>query len=115
MYNDYRNFPSVRARIYSCIVSINMQAQDHISAFVTQWKLTTLTAEVFKIKEQVIRGILANTLEGFPFVVAEPPIDLSVWPEDSLYLVLQSELFTEAAMKAPLIESFKFCQLSCLH
>jgi hypothetical protein len=92
-----------------------MQAQEYISAFVTQWKLIALTAEVFKIKKQVIRGLPDNGLNRFPFVVDEPPIDLSVWPEDSSYLVLQSELFTEAAMKAMLIESFRLCQRSGLH
>jgi hypothetical protein len=83
-----------------------VRQRDFPSAFVAQWKLCALTAEVFRLKGIRVVGIPANGFRGFPFVVNEPPIDLTVWPEDSSYLVLQSEIFTEAAIS----ESLELCR-----
>jgi hypothetical protein len=86
-----------------------------VSAFVAQWRLTALIAEIFKLKHQVIRGIPTEGLAGFPFVGDEPGIDLSVWPKDSQYLVLQSHLFTEASMKNALVKSCNLCEQAGLY
>jgi hypothetical protein len=110
LYKEFKDFPSVRARIYRYIVQVNSDNGDMGSAFVAQWRLTALIAEIFKLKRQVIRGIPPDGLAGFPFVVDEPGIDLSVWPKDSQYLVLQSHLFTEASMQDALVKSCKLCE-----
>jgi hypothetical protein len=95
-YFRFTNFPSIRANIYQHIIRVNTEHNDHCSAFVAQWKLSALIAEVFKLKNQEIKGISGS--KPFPFVVNEPTVDLSEYPPDSAYLVLQSDIFTEEAL-----------------
>jgi hypothetical protein len=52
---------------------------------------------------------------GFPFISDEPEIDLSVYPPDASYLVLESDLFTEAALADSLKKAMEFCQEADLH
>jgi hypothetical protein len=115
VYNDFKNFPSIRASIYAYIVQINEKNKDFCSAFVAQWKLSALIAEVFKLRNQVIDGIPSTGNNAFRFVVNEPEVDLSVYPEDSSYIVLQSEKFNEEALSQSLQDAMKLCQQAGLH
>jgi hypothetical protein len=86
-----------------------------MSAFVTQWKLSALICEVFRLRKQTIYGIPATGSKDFPFVVNEPDVDLTVYPPDSGYMVLQSEMLTEKAFSAALQKSMELCQQAGLH
>jgi hypothetical protein len=115
VYHKFKNFPSIRACIYEDIVRINQQNQDFPSAFVAQWKLSALIAEVFKLRNEVLEGIPQTGNKAFRFVVNEPDVDLSVYPEDSSYIVLQSERFNEEALSNSLQDAMKLCQQASLH
>jgi hypothetical protein len=115
LYKEFTNFPSIRARIYFKIVAVNEANRDFMSAFVTQWKLSALICEVFRLRKQTIYGIPATGSKDFPFVVNEPDVDLGVYPSDSGYMVLQSEMLTEKAFSEALQKSMHLCQRAGLH
>jgi hypothetical protein len=114
LYSEFRNFSSI-ARVYSHIFRINEKNRDLSSAFVAQCKLAALTAEIFNLKKQTIDGIPTMGSKAFPFIVNNVEVDLSAYPADSAYLVLQSELFTERALAQSLEHSMDLCQEVGLH
>jgi hypothetical protein len=68
VYKEYCDFPSIRAKIYAAIVQLNAANDDFSPAFVTQWRLCALIAQVFKLKGHVVDGIPTNGWQSFPFV-----------------------------------------------
>ncbi|OHT06927.1 hypothetical protein TRFO_24978 [Tritrichomonas foetus] len=115
IYEQFKNFPSIRAEIYSKIVSINKNNQNISSAFVAQWKLCALIAEVFKLRNFLIDGIPPNGSEAFPFIVNEPGVDLSKYPSDSAFLVMESEKFSEESISIAMQDALSLCQEAGLH
>jgi hypothetical protein len=115
LHNEFKNFPSIRGRIYGYIVRLNEEHGEHCSAFIAQWKLSALIAEVFKLRGQVIAGIPPEGSAGFRFIVNEPEVDLSEYPEDSRYLVLQSDMFTEEYFSDVSQKAVDLCQQAGVH
>jgi hypothetical protein len=110
LYADFKDFPSIRALIYTHIVEVNKDTKDFGAAFVAQWKLCALTAEVFRLKGVNVVGVPPEGIRGFPYVVNEPPIDLTAYPPDSSYLVLESDFFTETAIGTAMKSALEICR-----
>lgn len=115
LYNDFKNFPSIRARIYEYITSLNKEHQNYAAAFIAKWKLCALIAEVFKMKGQKVTGIPPTGSDAFKYVINEPGVDLSKYPADSSFLVMESEIFTEASFSEALQEAMALCQKAEFH
>jgi hypothetical protein len=115
LYEEFKNFPSIRALIYFKIVEVNAKNRDFSAAFITQWKLSALICEVFRLRKQTIYGIPDTGNKAFPFIDDEGEVDLSEYPADSGYMVLQSEMLTEEAFGKALIRSMSLCQSAGLH
>ncbi|OHT17707.1 hypothetical protein TRFO_01023 [Tritrichomonas foetus] len=115
IYNDFKNFPNIRAIIYSRIFLFNVSTKNLFSAFVTKWKLCALISEVFHIQGVVVPGIPVNGSEDFPYIVNEPGIDITVHPQDAAYLVMVSNQFTKKSIGESLLLALEYCQLSNLH
>ncbi|KAH0794363.1 dedicator of cytokinesis protein 9-like [Histomonas meleagridis] len=109
LYQEFQNFPSIRASIYQKIVSINEENDDYCAAFVTQWKLCALIAEVFKLKGIKVGGIPTEGISAFMYVNNEPVIDITVYPKTSSYLVMESKLFNEDSMSESLQKAMELC------
>ena len=112
LYQEHKDFVSIRARIYAKIVELNRMNGDYASAFITQWRLCGLIAEVFKLKDQQVDGIPAGGFQAFPFIYDEPSIDLNHGPAKARYLLLESELFTENYMAVALQEALSLSQMA---
>ena len=115
LYQLYRNFPSIRGRIYLKIIEINISDNNMISAFVTQWKFCGFIAEVFKLQNAVVPGIPTEGYKSFPFIVDELPVDLSVFPGDSVYLVTKSDLFTPDSIEKALTKALELAMKANLY
>lgn len=112
IYLQFKNFPAIRARIYLKILDLNIERNRLISAFVTQWQLCALIAEVFKLQHIEIPGIPKNGSQGFPFIVNEPPVDLTNYEKDSAFLVMSSDLFSPLALQQAFEKALDLCQMA---
>jgi hypothetical protein len=102
LYARCPNFPAIRARLYECIVEINLAAGDDCGAFVTQWRLCALIAHVVRL-----RG-LGEACTGLSLLENEPPIDPKRWGRNS-FLVFESPHFTEDSIGPALDTALKLC------
>lgn len=107
---DFKNFPAVRARIFSEIVELHATNGYFASSFIVQWKLCGIIAEVFKTKNQIVDGIPQEGISAFPYIFDEPPIDLSSFPKDSAYLAIESEMFNENYIQQAMQLAIKLCK-----
>jgi hypothetical protein len=112
VYGQFRDFPSIRGRIYSHIVDVNNKNGDKIAAFVAQWRLCALISDVFRLKNEEVEGL---SQAPFPFIVDEPPIRLADHPSDSQYLVMYSPMFNEVFLSRALEKALELCQEADLH
>lgn len=115
IYEEFQNFPSIRAKLYAFMVELNKANEDYPAAFIAQWKLSALIAEVFRLKKEKILGIPQTGMAAFKFIVNEPPVDISGWPSDSAYLVMESTLFNEEYLSKSLQEAMALCQQAGMH
>jgi hypothetical protein len=104
----YRHFASIRAKLYSVVVSINKKNGDFVSAFIMQWRLCALIAEVFKLREEKVDGIPINGFAGFPWVEEEPQIEPNHYGRDSTFLVMESPILKEDYYEKALLKAFRF-------
>lgn len=112
LYQEYKDFVSIRAQIYAKIVELNRVNGDYAPAFITQWRLCGLIAEVFKLQKQQVDGIPAAGFQAFPFIYDEPSIDLNYGAAKARYLLWESELFTENYMAVALKEALSLSQMA---
>ena len=115
IYEEFKDFPSIRAKLYAFMVELNKANEDYPAAFIAQWKLSALIAEVFRLKKEKILGIPPTGMAAFKFIVNEPPVDISGWEKDSAYLVMESKLFNEEYLSQSLQEAMALCQRAGMH
>jgi hypothetical protein len=109
IYPKYRAFPSIRAKIYEHIVSLNEAARDYLAAFVTQWRLCAIIAEVFRVRGTRVAGVANLGFASFPYIFDEPPIDLSGLSADAVLFVTESEMFTVEYFAAAMQKALELC------
>jgi len=111
----YKNFPSIRFYLYKEAIRINKMNNDHSAAFINQWRLCSLIADITKKRNIIIEGIPNEGSYGFKLIGADNPVDLSSFPESSAYLLLEGSHFTESSLSEELKESMKLCQTAGFH
>jgi len=115
IYEEYKGFPAIRGRIYQYLIEINKENYDFFAAFVVQWKLCSMIADVFRHKKIIVDGIPTNGSEGFKFIGSEPPIDFSQDQSNSNYLMMEGDMFTETYLADALKNSLVLCQAAGFH
>jgi hypothetical protein len=105
---SYQHFASIRANLYSIVVGINTENRDFVSAFIMQWRLCALIAEVFRLRGEKVDGIPVTGFAGFPWVYDEPPIDPDHYGPDSRFLVMESPILNEDYYGKALLKAFEF-------
>ena len=115
VYQFYKHFPAIRARIYKHIIEINKKNDDFFGAFVVQWKLCSLISDVFKIKNIKIDGLPENGSSGFKYISHEDLVEEIKDSSKSSYLMLEDEIFTESSMIEALTSSLTLCQRAGFH
>lgn len=115
-HNEYKDFASIRARIYLYIIDCQEKNKNYVLAFITQWRLCGLISYVFKYKDQELNSMSYDMPYNLQLISEdEPPLDISKFPIDSRYLVIESELFTLKSFGEHLQKALFYCQKADFH
>jgi hypothetical protein len=107
-YSMLKSFPSIKVTIGEHLVKMNEERGDLLAAFVTQWKVASLIADVLKLRGVSDQGIPEG--KQFPLISNEIEIAISTDPNDSAYLALESELLTMNALKRAVHHGLELAQ-----
>ena len=117
LLNSYQMVQTVKGAAYlqyKEMVNINTQNNDYCAAFICQWRLCALIAEVFKLRKQVVDGIPPEGAAAFPYIPSDFFKELPSLPESG-YLLLEGDMFNEKTIADELITALDLCKKAGLH
>ncbi|EAX86023.1 hypothetical protein TVAG_047470 [Trichomonas vaginalis G3] len=95
---------------------INEENGDFLAAFLCQWRICAMIANVFKLRDQVVDGIPLSGSEDFPFLYDnyESKTNFSIL-QDTAYLLLEGDMFTEQSFFQEMQKAMELCQKANLN
>ncbi|EAX89149.1 hypothetical protein TVAG_409320 [Trichomonas vaginalis G3] len=101
------------------IEKINEENGDYLAAFLCQWKICALIANVFKLRNQVVDGIPTGGAQDFPFIEDSGDLKYNNGTTNQLqsseYLLLEGDMFTEQSMCEELQKAMELSQQANLN
>ena len=110
--------------IYKKVVQINEDNDDYMAAFVTQWRICALIADVFKLKKEVVDGIPTEGAKTFLSLFDHTGEKASEEKQEKknsatdipdIYLNLEGEMFTEESIDNEMQRALELCQKANMH